>query len=51
MRCGRNNPTHNSDLSRKMEECLEINHLTDVLRCGNRSIPRGRITTSGELFF
>ncbi len=38
MRCGRNNPTHNSDLSRKMDECLEIYHLLDVLRCGNRSI-------------
>ncbi len=40
MRCGRNNPTHNSDLSRKTDECLEIYHLIDVLRCGNGSISR-----------
>ncbi len=38
MRCGRNNPTLNSDLSRKTDECLEIYHLINVLRCGNRSI-------------
>ncbi len=38
MRCGINNPTHNSDLSRKNDECHEIYHLIDVLRCGNRSI-------------
>ncbi len=39
MRCGRNIPTHNSDLSRKKtNKCLEIYNLIDVLRCGNRSI-------------
>ncbi len=38
MRCGRNNPTHNSNFSIKPDKCLEIIHLIDVLRCGNRSI-------------
>ncbi len=38
MRCGRNNRTHNSDLSTKTDESFEIYNLIDVLRCGNRSI-------------
>ncbi len=38
MRRGRNSPPHNRDLSRKLDECLEIYHLIDVLKCGNRSI-------------
>ncbi len=33
MRCGINNPIHNSDLSRKTDEFLEIYYLIDVLRC------------------
>ncbi len=34
MRCRRNNPNHKSDLRRKKtDECLEIYHLIDVLRC------------------